>query len=67
MTNEGAYARRARRAVLAVSAILVGAVAALCFFTVDTSEYAVVTEFGEPVAVITTSGLGFKYPYQSVA
>jgi membrane protease subunit HflC len=67
MTNEGAYARRARRAVLAVSVILVGAVTALCFFTVDTSEYAVVTEFGEPVAVITTSGLHFKYPYQRVA
>lgn len=38
----------------------------LCFFTVDASEYAVVTEFGDPVQVIKTPGLNFKYPYQSV-
>jgi len=36
-------------------------------FTVATSEYAVVTDFGEPVQVITTPGLRTKAPYQSVA
>ena len=33
---------------------------------VDTGNYALVIEFGNPVQVVTTPGLGFKYPYQSV-
>jgi modulator of FtsH protease HflC len=41
-------------------------VAKLCFFKVETGQYAVVTEFGDPVQVVTTPGLGIKYPYQSV-
>ena len=38
----------------------------MCFFSVDTAEYAVVTQFGRPVQVITEPGLGVKLPYQSV-
>jgi modulator of FtsH protease HflC len=37
-----------------------------CFFRVETGQYAVVTEFGDPVQVVTKPGLGTKYPYQSV-
>ncbi|HJS87168.1 MAG TPA: protease modulator HflC [Acetobacteraceae bacterium] len=35
-------------------------------FSVDASEYALVTEFGAPVRVVKESGLHFKYPHQSV-
>jgi modulator of FtsH protease HflC len=38
----------------------------LCFFVVDGTRYAIVTDFGKPTQVITSPGLGFKYPYQSV-
>ena len=38
----------------------------MCFFSVDTAEYAVVTQFGRPVQVVTEPGLGIKLPYQSV-
>ena len=34
----------------------------LIFFTVDTTEYAVVTQFGNPVAVIREPGLNVKLP-----
>jgi membrane protease subunit HflC len=47
----------------AAAAILLGT---LCFFTVDAAQYAIVTEFGKPVQVITEPGLSFKLPYQSV-
>ena len=59
--------RRRMRAlvVLALAGVVAGA-ARSCFFTVDTGEYALVTEFGKPVQVITAPGLGFKLPYQSV-
>ena len=57
---------RARRlAVLALAALAALAVQ-LSFFRVQTGEYAVVTEFGDPVQVVTDPGLGIKYPYQSV-
>src|SRR5216683_5129952 len=56
-----------RRALAAIAALgLVAAVGSLCFFTVDSAQYAVVTDFGKPTQVITAPGLGFKYPYQSV-
>jgi modulator of FtsH protease HflC len=45
---------------------IIAALAKLCCFTVETGEYALVTEFGKPVQVITAPGLGFKYPYQTV-
>jgi membrane protease subunit HflC len=38
----------------------------LCFFTVDSAEYAIVTDFGKPTQVIIAPGLGLKYPYHSV-
>jgi modulator of FtsH protease HflC len=38
----------------------------LCFFTVDSAEYAIVTDFGKPTQVIIAPGLGLKYPHQSV-
>ena len=50
---------------LGIAGIL-AATAKLCCFTVETGEYALVTEFGKPVQVITLPGLDFKYPYQSV-
>ena len=49
-------------ALLAVALLTVQ----LSLFRVETGEYAVVTEFGDPVQVVTTPGLGIKYPYQSV-
>ena len=38
----------------------------LSCYAVGTGEYALVTEFGKPVKVITSPGLGFKLPYQSL-
>jgi modulator of FtsH protease HflC len=38
----------------------------LCFFTVDSAEYAIVTDFGKPTQIIIAPGLGLKYPHQSV-
>jgi membrane protease subunit HflC len=59
-----------RRRIRVVAALAVAgagaALGALCFFTVETGEFALVTEFGKPVQVLTVAGLGFKYPYQRV-
>jgi modulator of FtsH protease HflC len=56
-----------RRALAAIVALgLVGAVGSLCFFTVDSADYAIVTDFGKATQVITTPGLAFKRPWQSV-
>ena len=55
-----------RTAVALGIAGVIAAMVKLCCFTVDSGEYALVTEFGKPVQVITAPGLGFKYPYQSV-
>jgi len=56
-----------RRALTAIAALgLVAAVGSLCFFTVDSADYAIVTDFGKPTQVITAPGLGFKHPLQSV-
>jgi membrane protease subunit HflC len=58
--------RRVRIAVaVGVAGVLAG-VALLCSYAVDTGEYALVTEFGKPVQVVTVPGLRFKLPYQSV-
>src|SRR5881397_3840453 len=58
---------QSRRAVAAIVALgLVAAVGSLCFFTVDSADYAIVTDFGKPTQVITAPGLGFKHPLQSV-
>src|SRR5260370_7868784 len=56
-----------RRALAVVAAIgLVAAVASRCCFTVDSADYAIVTDFGKPTQVITAPGLRFKHPLQSV-
>ena len=52
--------------MLVLAAAAAVALSLMCFFTVDTAEYAVVTQFGQPVQVITEPGLGLKLPYQSV-
>lgn len=51
-------------AVLAAAGVVVGL--ATSFFSVETGKFALVTEFGKPVQVVTSPGLRFKYPYQSV-
>jgi membrane protease subunit HflC len=55
------------RALAAIAVLgLVAAVGSLCIFTVDSADYAIVTDFGKPTQVITAPGLGFKHPLQSV-
>ena len=58
--------RRVRIAVAVGAAGVLAAAALLCSYAVQTGEYALVTEFGKPVRVVTTPGLRFKLPYQSV-
>ena len=58
--------RRVRSAVAAATAAVLATAALLCCYAVQTGEYALVTEFGKPVHVVTTPGLRFKLPYQSV-
>jgi membrane protease subunit HflC len=58
--------KRHWRPALVAGAAAIALLGSLCLFTVDAGQYAVVTEFGKPVQVITEPGLGFKRPYQSV-
>lgn len=58
--------RRLRTALVLGGAGALALASWLCCFTVETGEYALVTDFGKPVQVVTTPGLGFKLPYQSV-
>ena len=60
-----------RRSIARIAAVigilaLVAGVSRLCVFVVDSTEYAIVTDFGNPTQVVRSPGLGFKYPYQSV-
>ena len=64
--NKPTGRRRMRTAAALAIAGVIAALAKLCCFTVDSGEYALVTEFGKPVQAVTVPGLGFKYPYQSV-
>jgi modulator of FtsH protease HflC len=59
-------ARSVRIMASIAALVFVFAISRLCFFRVDNAEYAIVTEFGRPTQVITSPGLGFKFPYQSV-
>lgn len=43
--------------------VLVLVLVTTCFFTVDVTEMAVVTQFGNPVSVITEPGLRLKVPF----
>jgi modulator of FtsH protease HflC len=58
--------RRHRRAALIAGSATVALLGSLCLFKVDAGQYAVVTEFGKPIQVVTDPGLRFKPPYQSV-
>ena len=59
--------RQWRRVAVALGvACVLAAAAKLCCFAVETGEFALVTEFGKPVQVVTSAGLRFKLPYQSV-
>jgi modulator of FtsH protease HflC len=58
-----------RRLHAFVATGVAGALAAavvLCCYTVGAGEYALVTEFGKPVRVVTAPGLRFKLPWQSL-
>jgi membrane protease subunit HflC len=66
MRHQPTGSSRARRLVLSALAVIGALAVLLCFFRVETGEHAVVTEFGDPVQVVTDAGLGIKYPYQSV-
>src|SRR3972149_2601431 len=50
------------RYILPALAALVFVIASLVFFPVDTTEYVIVTQFGEPVRAITAPGLYTKLP-----
>ncbi len=50
------------RYIIPAIAALAFVVATLVFFEVDTTEYAIVTQFGEPIRAITTPGLYTKLP-----
>src|SRR5262249_22050878 len=68
---DGSSDRWTGRRQLRAAALLAGGgvrvlVPWLCAFPVGTGEFALVLEFGNPVRVVSTPGLGFKYPYQSV-
>lgn len=54
--------RGVRLAGVVVLAALAAGLASLCLFVVDAGEFAVVTQFGNPVRVETTPGLKLKYP-----
>jgi membrane protease subunit HflC len=66
MRHQNIGSARALRLVLPALAVIGALAVLLCFFRVETGEHAVVTEFGDPVQVVTDAGLGIKYPYQSV-
>lgn len=69
LARRSAHPRRIRRrtALLAMTAaVLVIAAALSCFFSVDATEYALVTEFGAPKRIIIAPGLYTKLPYQAV-
>lgn len=50
------------RTLLIIGVVIAFVAVNLIFFTVDTTEYAIVTQFGNPVRAITQSGLYLKLP-----
>lgn len=56
-------ARRVRYTAFSALAALVADIAASCLFTVETGQFAVVTQFGNPLRIVKTAGLHIKYPY----
>ncbi len=56
-----------RRAIVIVMLVLVALLAIYrTFFTVDETQYAIVTLFGRPVRTIAHAGLQVKWPWQSL-
>jgi membrane protease subunit HflC len=51
-----------RKALMIVIALLVVVASGLIFFQVDEREYAVITQFGDPVKAIKKAGLNLKWP-----
>jgi modulator of FtsH protease HflC len=56
------------RRFLSISALALVALALFyrTVFTVDETQFAIVTQFGKPVRTITTAGLKLKWPWQSL-
>ena len=63
MPRASGTTRHVRHAALVAFIGLTAGFAALCLFTVETGEFAVVTQFGNPVRVVKAPGLHMKYPY----
>src|SRR5690349_1088948 len=60
--------RQKTRKVIFIAALALIAAVALwrTFFTVDETQYAIVTQFGRPVRTIRYAGLQVKWPWQSL-
>ena len=56
------------RKILSIAALALIALIVLwrTFFTVDETQFAIVTQFGRPVRVIASAGLKAKWPWQSL-
>ncbi len=48
------------------AAIVLALLAWLTFFSVRETEFALITQFGQPVRTITDAGLHVKWPFQSI-
>jgi modulator of FtsH protease HflC len=55
--------RRVRYAALIALVAFAAGTASICLFTVEVGEFAVVTQFGNPLRVVKTPGLHVKYPF----
>jgi modulator of FtsH protease HflC len=60
--------RERTRKFLTIAALALVALTALyrTVFTIDETQFAVVTQFGKPVRTITSAGLKLKWPWQSL-
>jgi membrane protease subunit HflC len=56
------------RKILSITSLIVIALVVLlrAIFTVDETQFAIVTQFGKPVRTITSAGLKLKWPWQSL-
>ncbi len=57
-----------RRRIISIAAVSIVALVLLSrtAFTMDETEYGIITEFGKPVRTITSAGLKVKWPWQSL-
>ncbi|MDX1402378.1 MAG: protease modulator HflC, partial [Kiloniellales bacterium] len=49
-----------------VTAVLLGVLAFFTFFTVNETEHAIVTQFGDPIETISEPGSKVKLPWRDV-